>query len=93
MRSRVTFQRSLNGVPWFSISSAFQPAPTPRKKRPPEMLSSEAAVFASVSGWCSVTRQIAGPTSSVVVAVRAAVAATDMSCECQYSLGKSPPSR
>ena len=34
MRSRINFHRVSNAVPWFSISSAFQPPPTPKRNRP-----------------------------------------------------------
>jgi hypothetical protein len=36
MRSRSSFQRLLNSVPWSAISSRFQPPPIPNRKRPPE---------------------------------------------------------
>src|SRR3712207_7244502 len=35
-RSSVSLPRVLGSVPWFSISSRFQPTPTPKTARPPE---------------------------------------------------------
>ena len=34
IRSRDSLWREANTVPWFSISSWFQPLPTPNRKRP-----------------------------------------------------------
>src|SRR5947208_15326848 len=35
-RSRITLKRVLKSVPGSSISSAFQPAPMPKRERPPD---------------------------------------------------------
>ena len=83
MYSRVTAQRSLNATPWFSSSSAFQPAPIPKMKRPFESASSEAIRLASASGWCSGTRQMPVPTRSCVVTAAACASATNGSYACQ----------
>ena len=91
MRSRHTFQRRLNGVPWFSISSAFQPPPMPKIRRPLDNRSTDATSLAIVIGSRSITRQMPLPILMVVVTAAAAVSATNRSCVCQYSLGRSPP--
>ena len=90
-RSLITWKRVANAVPWCSISSAFQPAPMPSSKRPPESRSRLAAAFAVVSGSRSVSRQMPVPTRSVFVAAAAAVSATKGSRVFQYSLGRSGP--
>ena len=41
IRSRPSLWRVLNTVPWFSISSWFQPLPTPNRNRPLDTRSSE----------------------------------------------------
>src|SRR4029079_8204585 len=46
MRSRMTLLRFLKSVPWLAISSAFQPAPTPKMNRPFEIWSTDATDFA-----------------------------------------------
>ena len=74
-RSRRSFQRVLNTVPWFSISSAFQPPPMPNRKRPPERRSSVATSLAVVIGSRSMTRQIPVPSLSRLVAAAATVSA------------------
>ena len=46
--------RSRNGgssMPYASHSIWFQPAPTPSSRRPAEMTSTVAAMFASTAGW------------------------------------------
>ena len=50
-----------NGVPWFSISSAFQPAPTPSCTRPLDKKSKLATCLAIKIGSRSVTREIPVP--------------------------------
>src|SRR6201993_4648042 len=52
-------------------SSASQPMPTPRMKRPPLSRSSVATVLASTRGLCSGTRQI--PVAILILLVQAAV--------------------
>jgi hypothetical protein len=47
-------KRSLNvpsSMPYALDSISFQPAPIPRMNRPPEMMSSVAAMFAVTAGW------------------------------------------
>ena len=63
----MTLKRSLNVVPWFSISSAFHPAPMPSSKRPPESRSRVAPSLASTIGSRSVSRAMAVPMRSVFV--------------------------
>jgi len=77
MRSRTSFARVGNVVPWSSISSAFQPTPMPNRKRPPETWSIEATSFAVwiVSRWF--TRQTPVPILSVLVAAAAMVSVTN----------------
>ena len=62
--SRMRRKRVSGSVPWFSISSRFQPAPTPNRKRPPEMWSSVATSFAVTIGSRSITRQTPVPSFS-----------------------------
>ena len=64
-------------MPWFSISSSFQPLPMPNRKRPPETWSIEATSFAVWIGSRCVTRQTPVPTFSVLVAIAAAVSVTN----------------
>ncbi len=60
--------RRRGSVPWFRISSRFQPPPTPNSNRPPESASSEATALAVTIGSRSTTRQIPVPRRSVSVA-------------------------
>ena len=66
-------------VPWLAISSRFQPAPTPKSTRPPDRTSTLATSLAQMIGSRSTTRQMPLPTRSRVVAVAAAVMATNRS--------------
>ena len=77
MRSRKRRQRVLKLVPWFSISSAFQPPPTPKMNRPPESRSSVAISLAVTMGSRSITRQMPVPRRRRRVAAAAAVSATN----------------
>jgi len=65
----------LKSVPWFSISSAFQPPPIPKRTRPFEIRSSVATSLAVTMGSRSTTRQMPVPRRSFVVTVAAAVRA------------------
>ena len=76
-RSFRTRQRCLKGVPWFSISSAFQPPPMPKRKRPPESRSSVATSLASVIGSRSTTRQMPVPIFKRSVTAAAAISDTN----------------
>src|SRR5262245_24141105 len=76
-RSRSRRQRDLNAVPWFSISSAFQPPPIPNSTRPPESRSSVATSLAMVIGSRSITRQMPVPSFRRFVAAPAAISATN----------------
>jgi hypothetical protein len=76
-RSCITLKRDLNAVPWSAISSAFQPAPMPKRKRPSETWSSEATLFAVWIGSRCTTRQMPVATRSVVVAAAAAASVTN----------------
>jgi hypothetical protein len=78
-RSPISAIRVRGSVPWLRISSRFQPAPMPNSNRPPEMRSTLATSFAVVIGSRSTTRQTPLPTRSRVVAVSAAVTATNRS--------------
>ena len=75
-RSRITAMRCLKSVPWLRISSAFQPAPMPNRKRPFETRSRVATLFAVWSGSRCTTRQMPVATFSVVVTAAAAASAT-----------------
>ena len=69
-RSRSSFQRRPKSVPWFSISSTFQPPPMPNSTRPPDSWSSVATSLAVVIGSRSMSRQM--PVASLIVVVTAA---------------------
>jgi hypothetical protein len=70
-RSRNTPKRSAGSVPWFSISSRFQPAPTPNRNRPPLNRSTLATSLAVTIGSRSITRHSPVPTRSRSVAAAA----------------------
>ena len=89
--SRMRLKRVLGSVPWFAISSMFQPAPTPNRKRPPEIWSSVATSFAVTIGSRSMIRQTPVPTLRRSVAAAAAVRPTNGSMMWLYSRGSSPP--
>ena len=72
----MTLKRSSNAVPWFSISSAFHPAPIPNSKRPPETRSRVATVLAVTIGSRSVNRLTPVPSRSVLVTAAAAARPT-----------------
>ena len=76
MRSRTSLWRFSKLVPWFSISSWFQPLPTPNRKRPPEIWSIEATALAVWMGSRWLTRQTPVPTFSFLVTAAAAVSVT-----------------
>jgi hypothetical protein len=78
-RSASSRIRVRGSVPWFSISSRFQPAPTPNSKRPPERRSIEAVSLAVMIGSRSTTRQMPLPTRSREVEAAAAVRETKRS--------------
>ncbi len=71
--------RTRGSVPWLSISSRFQPAPTPNSRRPPERWSTLATSLAVVIGSRSITRQMPLPTRSFEVAAAAVLRATNRS--------------
>ena len=75
-RSCITLNLDPNSVPWSAISSAFQPAPMPKRNRPPETWSSEATSLAVWMGSRWTTRQMPVPTRSRVVAAAAADSVT-----------------
>ena len=77
MCSRARLWRVAKPVPWFSISSRFQPLPTPKTKRPPETWSIEATSLAVWIGSRWATRQTPVPTFNVFVAIAAAVSVTN----------------
>ena len=89
--SRMRRKRVSGSVPWFRISSRFQPAPTPNRKRPPEMWSSVATSLAVTIGSRSITRQTPVPSFSRSVVAAAAPRATNGSSVWLYSRGSSPP--
>ena len=81
-------------VPWLTISSRFQPAPTPKSTRPPERWSRLATSFAVMIGSRSVTRQMPLPTRSDDVAASDIAIATNRSYVCAYLRGSGgAPSR
>src|SRR3989441_3810841 len=84
-------KRVLNSVPWCSISSAFQPPPSPNSKRPCESRSRLATDLAVVIVSRSMIKQIPVPTRSVFVAAAAAVSATKGSRVCLYCSGSCWP--
>ncbi len=69
-RSRMTPKRWSNGVPWFSISSRFQPAPMPSSTRPPDSRSSVATSLAVTIGsrWMSSEMPVPRRRRSVTIA-------------------------
>ena len=77
IRSRITAPRSAKRAPWSSSSSWFQPAPMPKRKRPPERRSSVATLFAVWIGSRCATRQMPVATFSVRVAAAATASATN----------------
>ena len=87
----MTRKRVSNFVPWFSISSTFQPAPMPNSKRPPEIRSSVATVFAVTIGSRSVSRLMPVPSRSFLVRGGRGDGATKGSSVCAYCLGSSAP--
>ena len=76
MRSRITLLRLLKSVPWSAISSAFQPAPTPKRNRPFEIWSTEATDLAVWIGSRCGTRQMPVATFRRVVTAAAAPSTT-----------------
>jgi hypothetical protein len=90
-RSCSTRQRVRKSVPWSSISSAFHPAPMPKRTRPLERKSRLATSFAVTIGSRSITRQMPVATFSRVVTAAAVASATNGSWVCQYSLGSVGP--
>jgi len=80
-------KRLLNSVPWFSISSAFHPAPMPKRNRPPDSRSRLATSLAVVIGSRSMIRQMPVPILRRVVAAAAAIRETKGSKVCEYSFG------
>ena len=79
----MTRKRVSNTVPWFPISSAFQPAPMPNSKRPFEIRSRLATALAVTIGSCSVSRQMPVPRRSLVVTAAAAARLTNGSSVCE----------
>ena len=71
MRSRASLWRLSKAVPWFSISSWFQPLPTPNRKRPWESWSIVDTTLAVTMGSRCVSRAMPVPTLSLVVTVAA----------------------
>src|SRR5882762_10733398 len=89
--SRSSVHRVLKSVPWSPISSRFQPAPTPKMKRPLDTRSTLATDFAVWMGSRWIKRQIPVATRIVFDARAATVSATNGSIVCQYCFGSSPP--
>ena len=75
MRSRASLWRLAKTVPWFSISSWFQPLPTPNRKRPLESWSIDETTLAVTMGSRWVSRAMPVPTLSFVVTVAAVLSA------------------
>src|SRR3989454_10229326 len=76
-RSRSRRQRDFHAVPWFSISSAFQPPPMPNSTRPPDRRSRVATSLAGAIGSRSMAGQMPGPSLSRLLAPPAAIRATN----------------
>ena len=74
MRSSSNAPRVFGSVPWSRNSSIFQPAPTPKMNRPPEIRSMLAASFAVMMGSRSISSAI--PVNSSILDVTAAAAAS-----------------
>ena len=70
-------KRVENSVPWFSISSRFQPPPMPKRKRPSERKSRLATSFAIAMVSRSMTRQMPVPTLSRLVTAAANISDTN----------------
>ena len=62
-------------MPWFSISSWFQPLPTPNRKRPSESWSMDETTLAVTIGSRWVSSAMPVPTLSFVVTVAAVLSA------------------
>ena len=75
--SRMRPKRRSKSAPWSAISSAFQPAPTPRQKRPFDTTSRLATSFAVWMGSRWITNAMPVPSLSVLVVAAAAVSATN----------------
>ena len=92
--SRTTLRRRPMSTPWLSISSWFQPYPTPKRKRPFDNWSSVATSFASHNGSRWATRVMPVANLIDVVTAAAAARARNWSCVRQYSSGSGgAPSR
>ena len=87
--SRATWRRRAKSTPWFSISSRFQPKPTPKVKRPADTVSRLATALAVASGSCWATRQMPVPTRRRSVTEAAAARATKGSRHRRYCSGSS----
>ena len=75
--SRVRWARRSQGTPSAVNSSASQPTPTPKSKRPPDSLSRLATSLAVTSGLRSGTRQMPVPSRRVLVCAAAYVSAAN----------------
>ena len=69
--------RDEKAVPWFSISSWFQPPPIPNRKRPPDTWSIEATSFAVWIASRCCTKSTPVPSLMVRVAWLAAASTTN----------------
>ena len=94
MFSRVIARRSVYLIPWFAISSLFQPYPMPRMNLPLEIKSRDAHSFANHSGSLWATRVMPVPSIKFSVTAAAAAKPTNWSWVRQYSSGRGgAPSR
>ena len=73
--SRTSGRRRFTSIPWFSISSMFQPKPIPKTKRPLLIQSRVAISFAKVIGSCCAGRPMPVPSRIFVVTDAAAASA------------------
>src|SRR5215210_1992908 len=90
-RSSVSLPRVRGSVPWFSISSRFQPTPTPKIVLPPDTRSRLATSLAVTIGSLSTIRATPVPSSNFSVAAAVAVRVMKGSRVLQYFRGSSPP--
>jgi hypothetical protein len=78
MRSRSSVpRRSGSVVPWFAISSRFQPLPTPNSARPFDNTSSDATSLAVWIGSRWITSATPVPSLILLVTLAAAASATN----------------
>ena len=88
--SRVCVQRWSKSPPMICVSSRSQPAPMPKRKRPPLKRSSVDTSLASTSGCRSGTSTMPVASLMRLVVPEARASATKGSTKCEYSSGMTP---